>query len=488
MRIKSFLFNYTISNTLIFTLLLIFLFFSLIPILSIAKYNVPSADDFSFSCETHKAVMENQSFFGLCAAALNKVQDVYISWQGTFSAVFMMSLQPSIWGFQYYSLTTPIMLISLMGGIFFLCFRLFSGLFQISKTLSGIIASVISIIYTQFVPMANQSFYWYNGSVYYTFTFGLMLIFYAVSIGYILHKGIWRIILLCIFSFIIGGSNYVTALLTLIVSLSIIFLLFLKRDKKWIIFLIPFVILCISFAVSILAPGNAVRQGGNPDHPGPVQAIVLSFRYGFLNLIKWTDFRFLACLLFLAPFLYHAASHCRSFSFPFPLLFSVFSLCLYSSSFTPHLYALGSDGPDRLKNIIYFLYVILTVLNLFWWFGWITHKKHRQSSSSNIHILPFVLYSAGAVISIFCAVFIFHQSLTSVLAINELKSGEAREYYEEALQRQIILEDPSILDCEFKPFEHMPYLLFFTDMSDDPSDFQNEDTCTYYQKNTILVR
>ena len=148
MRIKSFLFNYTISNTLIFTLLLIFLFFSLIPILSIAKYNVPSADDFSFSCETHKAVMENQSFFGLCAAALNKVQDVYISWQGTFSAVFMMSLQPSIWGFQYYSLTTPIMLISLMGGIFFLCFRLFSGLFQISKTLSGIIASVISIIYT----------------------------------------------------------------------------------------------------------------------------------------------------------------------------------------------------------------------------------------------------------------------------------------------------------------------------------------------------
>ena len=70
MRIKSFLFNYTISNTLIFTLLLIFLFFSLIPILGIAKYNVPSADDFSFSCETHKAVMENQSFFGLCAACL----------------------------------------------------------------------------------------------------------------------------------------------------------------------------------------------------------------------------------------------------------------------------------------------------------------------------------------------------------------------------------------------------------------------------------
>ena len=46
--------------SLVFFLVLIFLFILLIPILFIAKYNVPSADDFSFSCETHAAVMNGE--------------------------------------------------------------------------------------------------------------------------------------------------------------------------------------------------------------------------------------------------------------------------------------------------------------------------------------------------------------------------------------------------------------------------------------------
>ena len=171
--------KFSIPYALIFLLILVFLLILLAPILRIARYNVPSADDFSFSCETHNAILEGQSVFGIIAGAYSKVKDVYFSWQGTFSAIFMMAFQPSIWGFRYYSLTTYIMLISLLGGVFLLCFRIFSGLFRIQKSVSGIIASVICIIYTQFVPLANQSFYWYNGSVYYTFTFGLMLVMYA---------------------------------------------------------------------------------------------------------------------------------------------------------------------------------------------------------------------------------------------------------------------------------------------------------------------
>ena len=90
--------------------------------------------------------------------------------------------------------------------------------------------------------------------------------------------------------------------------------------------------------------------------------------------------------------------------------------------------------------------------------------------------------------SIACAIFVFNKPLTSVLAINELRSGEALSYYEEALERQKYLEDPYVLNCEFKPFESTPYLLFFTDMTDDPLDFQNVDTATYYSKNSIIVR
>ena len=476
--------------SLVFFLVLIFLFILLIPILFIAKYNVPSADDFSFSCETHAAVMNGECITGIISGACSKVQDVYFSWQGTFAAVFFMALQPSIWGFSYYSLTTWIMLVSLLGGIFLLCYRLFSGIFQIQKSVSGIIASVISTACIQFVPFANQSFYWYNGSVYYTFTFGVMLIMYAAIIGFILYGGAWRIILLSALNIIIGGSNYVTALLSFIISLSIILILIFRKDKKWIILLIPFIIFLLSFAISILAPGNAVRQEDRPDHPGAIQAILLSFRYSSVNLFSWADLRFLACILFLIPFLYHAAASCQFFSFPAPLLVSIFSYCLYSSAFTPHLYALASDGPDRLKNIIYFFLVFLTVINLFWWCGWISRRFDRQNKSctSFAYFFPYLLFTAGALLSIVCAIFISHESLTSVLALNELRSGEAKAYYEEAFERQKALEDPSVPDCEFEPFKNMPYLLFFTDMTDDPTDFQNEDTCTYYGKNSIIVR
>ena len=478
-----------IPYILVCILTLIFLIILLLPILRIAGYNVPSADDFSFSCETHAAVAEGRSVFGIISGALTKVKDVYFSWQGTFSAIFMMAFQPSIWGFRYYTLTTYIMLATLLGGVFFFSFRFFLGLFKINKSLSGIIASVICIAFTQFVPTANQSFYWYNGSVYYTFTFGLMLIMYAISIGYILYCGVWRILLLSIFSILIGGSNYVTALLSAVISLSIISVLVSKKDRKWLALLIPFIILLISFAISILAPGNAVRQDEVPNHPGPVQAIVLSFKYGFLNMVTWADLRLLACILFLLPFLFGAASSCQHFSFPLPPLFTAFSFCLYSSAFTPHLYALASDGPDRLKNIVYFFFVLLTVINLFWWCGWISHKVNvKEKNHTSVSFFTFVLFSAGALLSIACAIFFFNKPLTSVLAISELRNGEAKAYYEEALERQKVLENSSVLDCEFEPFENMPYLLYFTDMTDDPSDFQNEDTATYYHKNSIIVR
>ncbi len=474
---------------LILIICFIFLILLLFPLFYIAKYNVPSADDFSFSCETHAAISEGNTIFGIITAAIYKVKDVYYSWQGTFSAVFMMAFQPSIWGFRYYFLTTWIMVISLLAGIFFLFLRLFSGIFHIKKSLAGIIAVVTSIICIQFVPTANQSFFWYNGSIYYTFTFGVLLILYAINIGFILYGGYWRLALICIFSIFIGGNNYVTALIYFIVTFCIILFLFIKRDDRALYICLPFILFLISFLISATAPGNAVRQEKAAERLGIIQSILLSFKYASINSLKWTDLRLSSCIIFLFPFIWLAAKSSNK-TFPYPLLFSLLSFCVFSASFTPHLYALASDGPDRLKNIIFFFYVLLIVFNLFWWCGWLTHRRKdfQTSQSDSIRILPFTLFSGASFICLIFAVFLFHSSLTSVLAINELRSGEAQSYYEEALQRQSVLEDATIQDCEFEPFESMPYLLFFTDMSDDPSDFQNEDTCTYYHKNTIIVR
>ncbi len=482
----------TVPGPVLLVLLLILLVLLLIPLFFLSHYAVPAADDFSFSCETHAAVKSGGGLFAILAGALSKTKEVYTSWQGSFSAVFLMTLQPSVWGFRFYRLTTYIMVIPLIASLFFFCLRMFSGIFHAEKSLSGSIAAIAAIACTQFLPSPNQAFYWFNGAVYYTFAFALMLTLIACLIGYYLYGGRGRLAVSCVLAFIIGGNNYVTALLSVILLFcTVVFLLlFRKQSRKPL--LLPFFFLLAAFLMNTLAPGNAVRQAFFTDHPGPFEAVLLSFRYAAQHSLKWFDFRLLACVFALLPFLWKAAAEARNnvFSFPVPVFVSVFSFCLLSSMFTPHVYAIGFDGPGRIQDIYFDAFVLLLILNLFWWIGWMSGKLTGKMDSlhGGIGLTTLVSCWGMALVCLLCSVVFFHGSLTSVAAVGELRTGEAKDYYAEALERQVVLEDPAVEDCVFRPFENMPYLLFFADMTDDPASYENEDTATFYGKKSIVVK
>ena len=121
------------------------------------------------------------------------------------------------------------------------------------------------------------------------------------------------------------------------------------------------------------------------------------------------------------------------------------SFCLFSSLFTPHLYALGSDGPERLLNILYYFFLLLSILNLFWWLGWVMKKKRSRSTSRGISLGMFSGFSSCAFLSLACSVLFFHGTLTSVAALSELRSGEAKSYYLQAEERQMMLENSESL-------------------------------------------
>ena len=106
--------EYTVPYTTILALLLVLLLLLLIPILVLSNYAVPAADDFSFSCETHSAFVNGKGILAILAGALSKTAEVYQSWQGSFSAVFLMAFQPSIWGFRFYRLTSYIIILPLV--------------------------------------------------------------------------------------------------------------------------------------------------------------------------------------------------------------------------------------------------------------------------------------------------------------------------------------------------------------------------------------
>ena len=93
---------------------------SLIPLLAISFFNFPSADDFTYTANVHNALITD-GLIGLISAVLENVKEYYFSWQGTFSAIALMSLQPSVFSVSFYFITTFILLGFLIWGTFSLC-------------------------------------------------------------------------------------------------------------------------------------------------------------------------------------------------------------------------------------------------------------------------------------------------------------------------------------------------------------------------------
>ena len=476
--------------SIVFIALLLCLIFSIIPILTLAKYSAPFADDFSFSCETHRAVQNGDSIIQVIKAAAGKVSDVYNTWQGTFSGIFLMAFQPGIFSLSAYRFTTWIMLAALISGVFFFFYSLFSKAFKLPGFVSGIVSCSALILCIQLVPSANQSFYWYNGAVYYTFTYGLTLITYALMICYIVNGSCILIPILSILSAVIGGSNFVTALLSCIILFFATIFLLLIRNPRWKGILIPLTIVVVSLIISAAAPGNAVRQAEYPNAPDAFTAVLLSFTNALHYAVHWITLPYIGLLVFLTPVIWFSLpdSSCK---FQYPAVISLLSFCVFSSMFTPHLFAEGTAGPDRLINILYFSFVILSIINLFWWCGFL-HRKQKEKQAHTTQqdraVIPSTVFSAlFFFLSIVLGILLFDIHPTSVMALGELKNGDAQEYFSEISARQEILENPSVSDCIFPPVSKQPYLLFFGDMSSDPNDYTNEDASTFYNKNSIKI-
>ena len=68
----------------------------LLPMLKAAQYDVPSADDYSNGLPTYQAWIRTGSLTEVVKAAWNRVYELYSSWQGTFSAIFLFTLNPMI--------------------------------------------------------------------------------------------------------------------------------------------------------------------------------------------------------------------------------------------------------------------------------------------------------------------------------------------------------------------------------------------------------
>ncbi len=246
------------QNIIILIMLILIFIFLITPILQVSQYNVPSADDYTYGANTYKIWKNTHNIFSIIKEAGLEVIRTYKDWQGTFSAVFIFALQPSIFGVNFYKITTIILLTSFTFSNIFLVKTIANKLFNYYKKSPIFIVSLILIIFSlEFIPVPRESLFWWNGSTYYTLFYCIMLITIALLINLIKsgnNKNIINTIIIILLTIILGGSNYCTSLQYVsILSLLTILCFINKNNKKWYMLLIN-IIGIFALIISMIAP------------------------------------------------------------------------------------------------------------------------------------------------------------------------------------------------------------------------------------------
>ena len=466
---------------------------SLIPVLLLEKYNFPSADDFGFSTYTRLAWADTHNFRAVLAAACRKVAEVWQTWQGTYSSVFLMALQPGIFGDGFYWITTWIMIGGLTLSVWYLFKVIFQECLNGHRGISIAVASVYLLIAVQCMIDKTQGFFWYNGAVHYMvpqaalfFLTGMVLKMIRTEATKMQH--VVAGVLLIVY---IGGGNLITGLecgIWLVTAIA--FLIFVKRKsmvRSLFLFLGAWV---LGFGINVMAPGNSYRQAAFTDRPGIIRSVLQSFYYCLDFVFKqWQSWAILLLVLLVLPYVIEAVQNYQgNFRFPCPLLVPIYSYCLLASMFTPSIYANGQPGAGRIYNIIYLTYLLLIVVNLVYLYGWYWKKygveKKLEEKDERIWQAA-VLLVAGFCFCIEAGV--DTGSFTSTSAMMSLISGEAQEYKMQQDQRMKLLLDESVTDVALQAFSIKPELLYYEDIEYDPSGWINTRMANYYRKSVVWL-
>lgn len=466
------------------------LLLSLIPLVWLGRYNYPTGDDYYYGVETHRIWQQTGSLLQTFTAACNGVADTYKNWQGTFSALLLMYLPPNIFSNTAYHLVTLVILLLLCGSIFYLLRPLVCRFLPGTNGEWIIISSVFSFLCIQTVAFQSDSFYWYNGSMYYTGFFAVTLFFLGTLLRYLYNGKKILLLPLLLFAVFLGGGNYVSLLPCMLLWVTVTLLLLLRKNKKAYICGFTSVVLLLSFAVSAMAPGNRVRQDGMWKLPA-WKAIAKSLLQGIRYTFAWTGLWWLLAALLLLPIFLHILQKKNGDFFFHPILFTGYSYGLFCSMSCPLFYTMNSTGPGRAVAIVYYTFLLISFAVFFYWIGFIVRKlQMRQNDPENKKApgkLKLARYLAMAILLFGIFFTGLWQETSAIKAIQVLTDGEAAAYAAEYEDRLLLLKDPEVTDVVLTPFTHQPALIYTGDLPGDPTDPTSERTARYFGKNSLYV-
>lgn len=474
-----------------------FLFVS-IPIIIIAFYNHPSADDYAYGRTLHFWIQENgYNILGIIKCAALFAYNYYFKWTGCYADSFTGALMPENFG--CYWISAIIIYLLLVGGILYLFRVLFSGLGGKECCWIGTVSALFAIVaITQNWPSTVEALYWFDGAQSYMGYHAIYLWMCGVVFHYIFNedrkKSIRDIVVACLLAFIVAGGNNVTSFMSVLTYVAFLGIVVLIRKKRGIIF--PFIMSIVFFLVNYFAPGTTVRGGGSSNYTPVLLTIIKCFRWTIRQyVLDWMSLGIGLMLLFLTPILIKLVRKTIEkyhFQFPYPLLILIGSFCFLSAMSSPAFYILGESGPLRLRNLIYVNFVILVVLTYGYFLGWLAANHLDDSQTEYIsEFYQRISWKYGVSLVILVMVWITAGTSqkygTSIEAVKELLNGSVAQYHAQIMERYELYEDSSIEEVVVEPLRVKPELIYFDDITDDETNWKNVSIANYFGKRSVKL-
>ena len=476
----------------------------LVPLVLISRFNHSYADDWHYGVWAHLALEQTGGNpLAALAAALQQVGTAWLEWQGTYSAIFFMALEPSVFGEQWYALAAPLVLATLVAGTLFFSHVLLVELMGADRSAWLAVSCAVLCVQLLLQPSPVEGIFWFNSAFYYTTYHAAVL----AMLGLLArvcdparagHARGCSVAAALLAAFVAGG-NFVDALVAVEV-VAVMVAVLLARARPSVLGVVPsFGCLVVGLALSLAAPGNSVRQQTQfpEDHMGAWDTVWNSSLACFQWIQDWGSGLVLVLAALCVPLATRGAAAAvrRGMRFAHAPLVSAASVALFATSFTPTFWAEGSVGPGRVQNARFDLFVILVVLNVFWWCGSIAAARARQAKPWHAGVPGTRAAAAGGALALLVGVCIvgsmaadadLGERLSSVSAARSLASGQAQAYHEQVLRRLDTIEHSSDDSLTVPFYTDVPHVLLMGDIRDNMDNYINYRLAQWYGKTSIV--
>ncbi len=440
----------------------------LVPLVLIAPYNYPADDDFGFVLPASEAWVATGSVWEVLKAIVGKVVETYQTWQGYFVSTFLFCVTPMVFDIDLYFLGNYAMLAMLCLSVGYLVNSVIK-LLNANRDTFWIVYTACLVLVLQFMPAIAYSVYWHNGGQYTTaactlfVTFGLLL---RCTMPQSRARSLWRMIALALCGFMLGGSFFGPALGALVLIAVCAIAAVATRSKARPYCFTALAFFASAFAISVMAPGNALRQERTGQSVSVVSTLITTALDSFDLAGQWMSPQLLAMLLLICAVLWLPLRE-SGFSFKHPLCVMIGLYGLFSASLAPGVYTGVGYTYERYFNAIYLYFLVCAIGTVIYAEGWLIRKM--EASQWLVRVPQEPLQQLGkrfacGFLALVMALTIFGgfaftiMNTSSISALKSLVTGEAAQFKADMAQRQEYIRTTNSDVVNVTPLDSQPFV------------------------------